>query len=218
MAKPKRIPAVFHPGIATSIFDSGRVISEAMNEVKDAPAEDSLQPVMIPKVSHRKANLRTAFNALIVRERARTNFERDRIPYYLPESLKDIFKAVTTAGGNVKFDEQGQKFLTFIETEIYGKLPSYNAEAKAEEANGFTLNGKNIDMNMSREVARRQIRKITSSVSGADLIRIAEVKLKDKWQNEFPPKDIHEAVRGSGSQGISRKLMANLVVIAAELK
>ena len=220
MAKPKRIAAVFHPGISRGAFWPGAVAETE----EDAPKADivsetsSDMPSDVAKGrSPKPLHLRKIFNEMVTSESARTKFARERIEYYLPAEMRALFKTVTSVGARLPYDEMGQKLVEFVRNNIYGVLPDYTSPATPEQADGFVINGRKIDINMAPSTVLRQMRELTEiqKIDPKKLSQAAEIKLVD----HFSIKDIRAVTHSlsNGNAAVSRRLVANLLVVAAEL-
>ena len=212
MAKNKRKPVEFHAGIARGAFwpgvpktQEGDVADEKLLQEEAAVPADENTASEPPK-------LRKVFNELVKAEEARTRFKADRLEFYLPPELISSFNSATFTGSQIKLNDDGQKLIDFITHNIYGALPDYDAPAKEEQANGLQVTDKVIDLLMARKTVTNQMREM--KVDHTVLRREADIKLKD----QFSPSTIREAILGGGNKGVSRKLVANLMIIASELE
>ena len=215
MAKPKRTPIEFNPSMSRGAFWPGvNIVEEAVgaqNSVekpKEIAKDDKEQP----------PNFRAIFSKVVTEGVARTHFPRSRVEYYLPLELRALFKKVNAPGGRLPYDEESQKLLAYVQTNIYGALPDYNSPATADQAHGIVINGKIIDMPMAGKVAMRQMRDLFAkqNVDSNELAREAQARLSQ----EFGSKAILDIIenRSNGNKVFSRTLVANLIKIAAQLK
>jgi hypothetical protein len=150
---------------------------------------------------------------LVSGEVKRTGFKRERIESFLPDELKQLFRNASTPGARLHDDELSRRLIDFLKVELFGILPDYNARALPEHADGFKVNGRAVQISMSRDTVSRQINALARKTDMMALTRRAEVELK----GTFSPTDILSVVRSSGNKAIDRVLVAKIICIAQDM-
>ena len=141
-------------------------------------------------------NLKPAFSAMVKEHSQRTNFNRERIEFYLPPELKGVFKSASVLGGRLNNDDVGQRLFEFVEKDIFGVLPNFRSAAKIEQADGIFIHGKLVSgLMMPRDVAFKQVTILRKAIDQESFIKLLVGELHEKYAS----RPIRDVVFGSGA-------------------